>query len=477
MASIYIETYGCQMNEADSQYIADRASASGYAVTADAALADVVIVNTCTVRDNAEKRAYGRLAQFKALKVADPGVKLVVCGCLAEQDKALMQTKAPYVDAVFGTRDLGRLGDALEAWRADFAAGDDDLTEENLLAGTFGGHGDCVGDAYAHVRAFVNVQRGCSYYCTYCIVPHVRGRFDNRPMVDILAQCATAIGNGAREITLVGQTVNAYNEPASGADFADLLTAVSALPGIDRLTFLTSHPKDYTAKLAATMGALPNLNPRFHLPVQCGSDPILRRMNRKYTVAQYREKIALFRATCPDWSLTTDLIVAFPGESDADFEATLALCDEMAFAQAFMFVYSPRRGTPAALWEQIAPEIGRARLKRLAETIDRGVRAYHTPKVGRIVRALVTGPSRKDRSKLAAKTTDNVTVVAPSGTLGEGELRARPWLDVRIDEAFTWGVTGTIVGIAERYDAPREIVDARPTLDLIAPRENVLASS
>jgi len=470
MARIYIETYGCQMNEADSQYIADRAASSGYAVTANAADADVVVINTCTVRDNAERRAYGRMAQFKALKRADPTVKLVVCGCLAEQDKSIMQSKVPYVDAVFGTRDLARLGEALATWRLDFAADDVDLTQDQLFLGTLGGHGDCVGDAYAHVRAFVNVQRGCSYYCTYCIVPHVRGRFDNRPLGDILAQCVTAIARGAREITLVGQTVNAYREPVSGADFADLLEAVAALPNIDRLTFLTSHPNDYTPKLATTMGALPQLNPRFHLPVQSGSDPILRRMNRKYTVAQYREKIALFRTTCPHWALTTDVIVAFPGEREPDFEATLALCDEMGFAQAFMFVYSPRRGTPAALWEQIAPETGQLRLRRLAETIDRSVRAFHAPKVGSVVRALVQGRSRKDRSKLAAKTLDNVTVVAPDGGLGEGDLRDRPWLDIRIDQALTWGCTGTILGYAARYDAPRVAVETRATFDLITAR-------
>jgi tRNA-2-methylthio-N6-dimethylallyladenosine synthase len=202
--------------------------------------------------------------------------------------------------------------------------------------------------------------------------------------------------------------------------------------------------------------------------VQCGSDPILRRMNRKYTVAQYREKIAAFRAHCPDWALTTDLIVAFPGETEEDFERTLALCEEMRFAQAFMFVYSPRRGTPAAHWEQIAPEIGNARLRRLAETIDRGVRAWHEPKVGRVVRALVQGPSRKDRSKLAAKTTDNVTVIAPAGELGTATLLERPWLDVRVDVPFTWGCTGEIVGTAARYDAPAVPVEYRATIDLIA---------
>jgi tRNA-2-methylthio-N6-dimethylallyladenosine synthase len=470
MASIYIETFGCQMNEADSQYIADRAAASGYAVTADAATASVVVINTCTVRDNAEKRAYGRMAHFKALKTADPRMKLVVCGCLAEQDRASMRDRAPYVDAVFGTRDLARLGDALATWRDEFAEGDDDLTETRLLLEPLGGTADCVGDAFAHVRAFVNVQRGCSYYCTYCIVPHVRGRFDNRPQAEILAECRRAIERGARELTLVGQTVNAYREPATNADFADLLEAVAALPGIDRLTFLTSHPKDYTPKLAAVMGALPALNPRFHLPVQCGSDPILRRMNRKYTVAQYREKIALFRRTCPDWALTTDLIVAFPGETEDDFAATLALCEELGFAQAFMFVYSPRRGTPAAHWEPVPADIGNARLVRLAAVVDAGVRAWHERKRGTVVRALVQGPSRKDRSKIAAKTIDNVTVIAPLGGVSEAALQARPWIDVRVDDAFTWGCSGEMLGIAARYDAERVPVDARPAIDLIALR-------
>ncbi len=470
MASIYIETFGCQMNEADSQYIADRAAASGYAVTGDAATASVVVLNTCTVRDNAEKRAYGRMAQFKALKTADPRVKLVVCGCLAEQDRDRMQGTAPYVDGVFGTRDLARLGDALAAWRDEFADDDEDFSVARLALDPLGGRGDCVGDAYAHVRAFVNVQRGCSYFCTYCIVPHVRGRFDNRPLADILAECRRALDRGAREITLVGQTVNAYREPAGGADFADLLETVAALPGIDRLTFLTSHPKDYTAKLAAVMGALPALNPRFHLPVQCGSDPVLRRMNRKYTVDQYREKIALFRETCPGWALTTDLIVAFPGESEADFEATLALCDEIEFAQAFTFVFSPRRGTPAAHWEAVAPEVGNDRLRRLAAVVDRSVRAWHERKRGTVVRALVQGPSRKDRAKLAAKTTDNVTVIAPLGSLDEAHVQANPWIDVRVDTAFTWGVSGEILGTAPRYDAARIAVAERATIDLIALR-------
>ncbi len=467
MASIYIETFGCQMNEADSRYIADRAATAGYAVTSNAAEARVVVLNTCTVRENAERRAYGRMSHFRALKAADPTVKLVVCGCLAEQDRERMHETAPYLDGVFGTSDLVRLGDALEAWRPAF--GDDlDLSDERLLLRPLGGQGDCVADAFAHVRAYVNVQRGCSYYCTYCIVPYVRGRFDNRPLTDIVAEVERAIARGAREITLVGQTVNAYKEPSTGADFADLLATVGTLPGLDRLTFLTSHPKDFTAKLARTLGSLQQLQPRFHLPVQCGSDPILRRMNRKYSVSQYREKIALFREHCPAWALTTDLIVAFPGESDDDFRATLALCEEMAFAQAFMFVYSPRRGTPAARWEQIGSDIGNARLRALAATVDRGVRAWHERKRGSVVRALVQGPSRKDPTRLAAKTADNVTVVAPRGELDEATLIERPWLDVRVGEAYTWGCAGEIVATAARFEASAIVTEHRATIDLIA---------
>ena len=450
MAGIYIETFGCQMNEADSRYIADRATSSGYEIVSDPKAANVVVLNTCTVRDNAERRAYGRMTQFKALKTADPSVKLVVCGCLAEQDRDRMQTTVPYVDGVFGTSDLVRLGDALATWRDGF--GDDDLTDERHLAKPLGGEADCVANGYSHLRAFVNVQRGCSYYCTYCIVPYVRGRFDNRPLGDIVREVEAAIATGAREITLVGQTVNAYREPAHGTDFADLLATIAALPGLDRLTFLTSHPKDFTPKLARALASLPQLSPRFHLPVQCGSDPILRRMNRKYTLAEYKSKIAAFREHCPDWSLTTDLIVAFPGETQADFEATLALCERMQFAQAFMFVYSPRRGTPAARWEQIPSDVGGERLRALAAVVDRGVRAYHDRKIGTVVRALVQGPSRKDPAKLSAKTTDNVTVVAHARGLDEAALRERPWLDVRLDGAHVWGCDGTIVSSARRYD-------------------------
>ncbi|MGH7707033.1 MAG: tRNA (N6-isopentenyl adenosine(37)-C2)-methylthiotransferase MiaB [Vulcanimicrobiaceae bacterium] len=464
MAKIYIETFGCQMNEADSRYIAGRARSAGYEVVSQPETASVVVINTCTVRDNAERRAYGRMAHFKALKAADPSLRLVVCGCLAEQDRDRMQTIAPHVDAIFGTSELVRLGDALEGWRPQFPADLD--TEALLLHGPLGGRADCIEDGFSHLRAFVTVQRGCSYYCSFCIVPYVRGRFDHRPLAEILAETKSALAAGAREIMLVGQTVNAYREPASGADFGDLCRAVAVLDGLERLTFISPHPKDFTEKIVRDLSAIPQLNPRLHLPLQSASDPILRRMNRKYTLAQYDEKVALVRRYLPEWAITTDLIVGFPGETEDDFRATLDYCAGAGFAQAFMFIYSQRRGTPAALWEQIPPAVAGARFSRLTAVQDAACRRYHDRKVGKVVRALVQGPSRKDPRKLAGKTPDNVTVIAPLVD-GLGDP-AQPWVDVHVDAAFTWGVVGTAVGVAARFDAPARPLAERPVIDLVA---------
>jgi tRNA-2-methylthio-N6-dimethylallyladenosine synthase len=465
MAGIYIETFGCQMNQADSEYIAERASAAGYAVVADAGEASVVVLNTCTVREGAERRAYGRMQHLRALKLADPAVRIVVCGCLAEQDRERMQTIAPHVDAVFGTSELVRLGDALAAWRPGY--GDDtDYADDRALTAHLGGAADCVQDAFSHLRAFVTVQRGCSYYCTFCIVPHVRGRFDHRPFDKIVADAAAAVRRGAREVMLVGQTVNAYRDATSGADFADLLSAVAGIDGLERLTFVTSHPKDVSDRLLDALDRLPQLNPRFHLPVQSGSDTVLRRMNRKYTVERYLERIDRFRARCPEWLLSTDLIVAFPGETNDDFERTLALCERADFGLAYTFIYSPRRGTPAAHWEQVPEATGSERLRRLVAITDATARAWHDRKVGRTVRALVSGPSRKDPSRLSAKTLDGATVVAPLGREPLESFVEFPWIDVAVERAWVWGASGTLTGRAARF-ADRGTPVAPADLDLV----------
>ena len=469
MPRIYIETFGCQMNEADSQYIADRAATAGYEIASKAEDASVLVLNTCTVRDNAERRAYGRMNHFKVLKERDPQVRLVVMGCLAEQDRDRMQKLAPHVDAVFGTKELVELGDQLAAWQPslpDVPEQDDTSAEELYRA--MGGTADAIVDAFSHLRAFVTVQRGCSYYCTFCIVPHVRGRFDHRPMREIVAEVQTHVASGAREVMLVGQTVNAWRDPATSEDFGDLCKAVAALPGLERLTFISPHPKDITEKIIAELAEVPQLNPRVHLPLQSGSDAMLRRMNRKYTRAQFEEKLELLGRYLPGWAVTTDIIVGFPGESDADFEATMELVTRDAFANAFTFIYSIRRGTPAARWEQVPGDVSSARYKRLLDAQNTATRAYHDRKIGTTVRALIQGPSKKDPAKLAAKALDNVTVIAPKPPDYDEAVYARePWIDIAIETAHVWGCKGTILRRAARFD-DAGIAVARPVIDLVA---------
>lgn len=470
MARIYFETYGCQMNEADSRYLAEEAAGHGYAIVGRAEEAHVLVLNTCTVRDSAEQRAYGRLGHFKQMKAGDPNLKIAVCGCLAEQDRDLLLKRLPHVDALYGTHELPQLSARLREWAGEF--GEEDLSQSRLLLEPLGGHADGIVDAFTHLRAYVNVQYGCSYYCTYCIVPHVRGRFEHRPLSEILAEASTRIAAGAREITLVGQTVNAYEDEIAGIDFAGLLDAVARLPGLDRLGFITSHPKNLTPPLLRAFAEIPNLNPRFHLALQSGSDPVLKKMNRKYTITQYLERIAAFRRAAPGWALTTDIITGFPGETEDDFARTLEIVDQGLFAQVYAFAYSPRRGTPAAKWPQVPPEISNDRLRRLMTVVNTHVEAYHARKAGTTVRALVQGPSRKDPSRLAAKTGDNVTVIVPI-TGDAARFAATPWLDIAIDRAHVWGCSGTLLGVAQRaagprHEIPKPVEMRMPMIDLIA---------
>jgi tRNA-2-methylthio-N6-dimethylallyladenosine synthase len=378
-----------------------------------------------------------------------------------------MQKVVPHVDAVFGTSELTQMGDAIAQWRPQFD--DSELSEDRALLVPFGGAADCVTGAFSHLRGFVTVQRGCSYYCTFCIVPHVRGRFDHRPAREVIAEVRERVEAGAREVMLVGQTVNAYKDPADGSDFGDLVRRVVAeVPQLERLTFISPHPKDFSEKIVRDLAQVPQLNPRVHLPLQSASDPILRRMNRKYTSAQFRDKVELFHRYLPHWAITTDVIVGFPGETEEDFAATLDYVKSGVFANAYMFIYSKRRGTPAARWEQVDAEVASERFKRLAAAQNAASRAYHERKIGATVRALVQGPSKKDAGKLAAKTTDNATIIAPMPPDYDEALYARePWLDIEIHECFIWGCTGTIIGRAAGY-ADDGVMVAPPLVDLLA---------
>ncbi|MGC9991318.1 MAG: MiaB/RimO family radical SAM methylthiotransferase [Candidatus Cybelea sp.] len=471
MPSIYIETFGCQMNEADSRYIAERAASAGYSVASVAEEANVIVLNTCTVRDNAERRAYGRMNHLNALKRVDPSLRLVVTGCLAEQDRDRMKRLAPHVDAIFGTRELAELGDQLAAWQPNFD--DVDFSDDRALVTSLGGTGDAVTGPFSHLRAFVTVQRGCSYYCTFCIVPHVRGRFDHRPKSAILDETRERLAQGAREIVLVGQTVNAWNDPASSDDFGDLARSVATL-GLERLGFISPHPKDFTEKILDDLCSLEQLNPRIHLPLQSASDRLLRRMNRKYTLAQFDGIVRSIRQRLPKCAITTDLIVGFPGETASDFQATLDYVRSGVFANAFSFIYSIRRGTPAARWPQVPRELALERFAQLLDAQNAVTRAYHDGYAGRTVRVLIVGDSKKDARRLTGKSLDNVTVVAPKPAdypaehwEGVHPYAQAPWLDVAIESAHVWGCFGTVVGRAARFaDAGTPVM--RPLLDLIA---------
>lgn len=469
MPSIYIETFGCQMNEADSQYVAERALASGYVIATAPEEANVVVLNTCTVRENAEQRAYGRMNHFKALKDANPGVRLVVMGCLAEQDRDRMRAGARHVDAIFGTKELVQLGDQLAAWQPSLREHDDAESEarDGMLRFALGGTPDAVTGAFSHLRAFVTVQRGCSYYCTFCIVPHVRGRFDHRTADAILDDTRSRVAQGAREVMLVGQTVNAWTD-ASGADFGDLCAEMSRVEGLERLTFISPHPKDFNEKIVADLARVPQLNPRIHLPLQSASDRLLRRMNRKYTLAQFHEKVELIRRYVPGAAITTDIIIGFPGETEEDFEATLGYVRTNVFANAFTFVYSIRRGTPAARWEQVPQAVAAARFRRLLDAQNDVTRAYHATKVGTTVRVLIAGESKKDPDRLAGKALDNVTTIARKPSDYQPHAYAQtPWLDVRIESGHVWGCMGTIVGRAAHFgDAGVPV--AHPVVNLLA---------
>lgn len=466
MPRIYIETFGCQMNEADSQYVAGRATAAGYAIASRPEEADVLVINTCTVRDNAERRAYGRMNHFKALKDAAPATRLIVMGCLAEQDRDRMRALAPHVDEVFGTRELAQLGDRLAQWEPEFSDRADFSDDRSLLM-PLGGNADAVAGAFSPLRAFVNVQRGCSYYCTFCIVPHVRGRFDHRPLEAIVADVEAKVAAGAREVTLVGQTVNAWRDPATAADFGDLCRAAGRVAALERLSFISPHPKDFSEKIFADLAAVPQLNPRLHLPLQSASNPVLRRMNRKYTIEQFDEKVRWVRAYLPGWAITTDVIAGFPGETEDDFERTLAYVRTGVFANAYTFMYSIRRGTPAAHWEQVPREVVTSRFAKLVAAQNEATHAYHDAQVGCIVRALAAGPSKKDERRLSAKATDNVTLIAPMpDDYDETRYAREPWLDIAVERAHRWGCSGTIVGRSERYARPGVRV-ARPVLSLV----------
>ena len=436
---VFIKTFGCQMNEYDSAKMADvLGAAGGFETTGNPEEADVILFNTCSVREKAQEKVFTDLGMVKHLKQKNPDLIIGVGGCVASQEGEAIVRRAPFVDVVFGPQTLHRLPDLMARKRATGRA-QVDIAFPEIEKFDFLPPARVEGPT-----AFVSVMEGCSKYCSFCVVPYTRGEEVSRPLADVLAEVAGLAEQGVREVTLLGQNVNAYRgamEDGSEADFALLLELVAEIPGIERVRYTTSHPREFTDRLIEAYARLPKLVSHVHLPVQSGSDRILAAMKRGYTALEYKSIIRRLRAVRPDISLATDFIVGFPGETEADFDATMRLIEEVGFDHSFSFVYSPRPGTPAAsLADDTPQEVKLQRLYRLQEKIRANAETISMAMVGTVQRVLVEGPSKKDPQQLSGRTENNRVV----NFAGQPRLIGR-MLDVRITEALPNSLRGEVV--------------------------------
>jgi tRNA-2-methylthio-N6-dimethylallyladenosine synthase len=438
---LYIRTFGCQMNEYDSAKMADvLGSAHGMEPTTDPAAADVILFNTCSVREKAQEKVFTDLGRVRHLKRANPRLLIGVGGCVGSQEGAAIVARAPFVDLVFGPQTLHRLPQMIEARRATGAPQVDVSFPEIEKF-------DSLPPARVEgASAFVSVMEGCSKYCSFCVVPYTRGEEVSRPLDDVLTEVAELAQQGVKEVTLLGQNVNAYRGATGDeapADLALLIEYVAEIPGIERIRYTTSHPREFTQRLIDAHARIPSLVPHVHLPVQAGSDRVLAAMKRGYTVLEYKSIVRRLRAACPGISISSDFIVGFPGESDADFEATMKLIEEVGFDASFSFVYSRRPGTPAAELADDTPQAAKlARLKRLQDSIDGHARALSRAMVGTRQRVLVEGTARKDAAELCGRAANNRVVNFP----GPRDLVGR-LTDVTITAALPHSLRGELVPV------------------------------
>jgi len=449
----FIRTFGCQMNEHDSQRLAGLLVEQGYEPATTVDDADLVVLNTCCVRENADNRLYGTLGHLKADKQRRPELQIAVGGCLAQKDGALIQARAPHVDVVFGTHNLEAAPGLLERSRREGPVFEL-LEESESFPSALPARRDL------DHAAWVTIQIGCDNTCAFCIVPAVRGREISRRLGDVVREVEELAADGVREVTLLGQNVNSYGRDLGAGQyrpqFADLLRALDAVPGIERIRFTSPHPKDLRPETIAAMAECDAVCEHLHLPLQAGSDRTLARMHRGYTADRYLTRLEAARAAIPDLAVTTDLIVAFPGETDADFEATLAVVDEAGFDAAYTFVYSPRPGTEAAAWtdEFVPDEIARERMAKLVDVVERHAASRHAARVGRTEEVLVEGPSKKDATVLAARTRQNKLVHFTDPT---GALAAGAFADVVVESAAAHFLRGRWAGTARPPARPARI--------------------
>jgi tRNA-2-methylthio-N6-dimethylallyladenosine synthase len=406
---VYIKTFGCQMNEYDSGKMADvLADSEGLQATPDPEQADLILFNTCSVREKAQEKVFSDLGRVKHLKRRNPGLLIGVGGCVASQEGRSIVERAPFVDVVFGPQTLHRLPQLIEARRR---TGKPQVDVSFPEIEKF----DAMPPARVEgATAFVSIMEGCSKYCSFCVVPYTRGEEVSRPLEDVLTEVAEHTDQGVKEITLLGQNVNAYRGmmgDGETADLALLIEYLAEMPGLERIRYTTSHPKEFTARLIDVYQRVPQLVSHVHLPVQSGSDRVLTAMKRGYTTLEYKSIVRRLRAARPGISISSDFIVGFPGETEAEFEATMRLADAIQFDRSFSFVYSPRPGTPAAsLPDPTASELKFERLQRLQERLDRQAQRISDAMVGTRQRVLVERPSKNDPSELAGRTDNNRVV-------------------------------------------------------------------
>lgn len=432
-----VDTYGCQQNEADSEKIRGYLAEMGYGFTQDEFEADVIVVNTCAVREHAEMRVLGNVGQLNHSKKQRPGQMIAVCGCMVQQEHMAQKIKRSYpvVDLVFGPHELWRFPELLQKTmtgkkRVFATERCDGLVAEGMPSKRDG-----------TVKAWLSIMYGCNNFCTYCVVPYVRGRERSRRPEDIVAEARQLVEAGYKDITLLGQNVNSYGKDlGGGTDFADLIRMINDIPGDFLIRFMTSHPKDATEKLFRTMAECKKCARQLHLPVQSGSDRVLRAMNRGYTSGEYLKKVELARSYMPELVITTDIIVGFPGETDEEFEDTVRLCDAVRYDAMFTFIYSKRVGTPAASMPDAATrEDKQRRFDRLLDAANRVSAEKHAEYEGKTVRVLVDGETGKPEYNLSSRTNGGRLV----HLRGDPKLIGQ-FIDVRITSSNTWALYGEV---------------------------------
>ncbi|MCX4025998.1 tRNA (N6-isopentenyl adenosine(37)-C2)-methylthiotransferase MiaB [Endozoicomonas sp. SM1973] len=438
---LFIKTHGCQMNEYDSSRMADLLGEShALELTENPEEADVLLLNTCSIREKAQEKVFHQLGRWRALKEKNPDLVIGVGGCVASQEGSAIQDRAPYVDVIFGPQTLHRLPEMIETSQVQHVPVVDVTFPEIEKF-------DRLPDPSVEgASAFVSIMEGCSKYCTFCVVPYTRGEEVSRPFNDVMAECVHLAEQGVREVNLLGQNVNAYQglkDDGDTADLAELITYVAAIDGIDRIRFTTSHPVEFSDSLINVYADVPELVSHLHLPVQSGSDRILAAMKRGHTVLEYKSKLRRLIKIRPDISLSSDFIIGFPGETEKDFEATMNLIQEIGFDTSFSFIYSARPGTPAADLVDDTPEAAKKqRLQILQQRINQNAQAISRRMVGSQQRILVTGYSKKDPGQLQGRT-DNNRVVNFQAT--DPQLIGK-FVDVIITEALPNSLRGDMVG-------------------------------